>query len=182
MPSTKIPKNEQTSPTNKENQKKANTDLPEHVLIRFKSEDGLTISEHRNMIIAKGSAIFGKIGQGLSLDYIALLNKQIARGAPTYLFLTTREGWNGPYVTYECRLKNVQAQLDSTKYDFVPKYYSAEYKNVKTWFEILTFEKMSKLAMNRIFVLSSGRVIMSVISSSATVFRVGLKDLDSVQN
>lgn len=149
--------------------------LPVHVLIRVRSEDGQTITAHRKMIVAKGSAVLGKIGQGLGSDFIGVLNGQIAGGVPTYLFLTTREGWNGPYVTYQCRVKSVDRELPKSKRAVVPKYYSSEYANVKTWFEILSLDKMSKWEMNQIFVVSSGREIMSVINSSATVFRVSVK-------
>lgn len=150
-------------------------DTAVHVLLRIKSEDGQTINAHRSIIKAKGSAILGKIGQALSPTFIVSLNKQIAQDVETFLFLTTRDGWNGPYVTYQCRLKRVEAQLVESKSDLVPKYYSAEYKNIKTWFEISTMEMMSKAQMDKIFVLSSGRSIMSVIKSSATVFRVALE-------
>jgi hypothetical protein len=155
---------------------------PVHVLIRVRSEDGQTISEHRNMIVSKGSAVLGKTGQTLAPDFIMALNKQIAKGVETYLFLTTREGWNGPYVTYQCRLKGVERQLAESKLDLVPKYYSWNYKNVTTWFEISSLDKMSKLEMNQIFVLSSGRSIMSVINSSAVVFKVGLKTPEKIPN
>ena len=160
----------------KKKQKKTQEDLPpSHVLIRVRSEDGQTITEHRNMMVTRGSAILGKTGQAIGPDFADVLNKQIAKGIKTYLFLTTREGWNGPYVTYQCDLKGVASQIDKSKLDLVPKYYSWNYKNVTTWFEISSLEKMSKEGMNKIFVLSSGRPIMSVINTSAVVFRVGLK-------
>jgi len=43
---------------------------------------------------------------------------------------------------------------------------------VTTWFEISDIGKMSKVAMNKILVRSSGRTIMGVIKSSAVVFYV----------
>lgn len=154
---------------------KNSTNLPEHILIRMKSEDGLTIKEHGDIISRKGSAILGKIGQSLSAASIKSLNEQISRNIETYLFLTMKEGWNGEYVTYQCLLKNVSAQLDETKTELVPTYYSSTYKDIKTWFEISAMGKMTRENMNRIFVLSSGRQIMSVIKSTAAVFRVGLR-------
>lgn len=150
--------------------------IPEHILIRMKSEDGLTIKEHGDIISRKGSAILGKIGQSLSTTSIKSLNEQISQNIETYLFLTMKEdGWNGEYVTYQCLLKNVSAQLDETKRDLVPTYYSTSYKDIKTWFEISAIGKMTRENMNRIFVVSSGRSIMSVIKSTAAVFRVVLR-------
>jgi hypothetical protein len=149
--------------------------LPEHVLIRVRSEDGQTIKVHGDIISQKGSAILGKIGQSLSAAFIKSLNEQISRNVETYLFLTIREGWNGEYVTYQCLLKNVSAELDKTKIDLVPEYYSVSYKDIKTWFEISAMGRMTRDNMNRIFVFSSDRPIMSVIKSTAAVFRVGLR-------
>ncbi len=153
---------------------KAKTDLPVHALLRIRSEDGQTIKAHGDMIATRGFAFFGKIGHGLAPKFIKDLTEQIANKVPTFLFLTTREGWNGPYVTYQCRLRSVLPSLNEEQLGLVPKYYSGDYENVTTWFGISSLEKMSREEMNRIFVVSSGRVIMSVINSSATVFRVAL--------
>ena len=150
-------------------------EVPAHVLLRVRSEDGKTIKEHGNMVASKGAAILGKIGQGLGPSFITALNKQIENGVDTYLFLTIREGWNGPYVTYQCNLRSVDSELKKSKQSFVPKYYASEYENVSTWFEIVSMSKMSREEMNRIYVLSSDREIMSVIKSTAVVFRVGLR-------
>jgi hypothetical protein len=147
-----------------------------HILIRVRSEDGRTISAHQKIVGEKGKAVFGKIGQPLSSGMVNTLNEQIGQGARTLLFLTTREGWNGPYVTYQCGLKHVYERLDETTRPLVPKYYIFEEAKIGTWLEILSIQRMSRDEMNRIFVLSSGREIMSVIKSSATVFRVGVRE------
>ena len=150
--------------------------FPVHVLLRIKSEDGKTINAHESIIVSKGTAIIGKIGKGLGATFIETLNSQIARDVKTYLFLTTREGWNGPYVTYRCRLRHIMATLPEAKKDLVPRYYASDYKDIEAWFEISSISKMSRADMNRISVISSGREIMSVIGSSASVFHVGWKE------
>jgi hypothetical protein len=104
------------------------------------------------------------------------LSAQMAEGLPTYLFLTTREGWNGPYVTYRCELRGIYRTLDDAKRALVPQYYAHNYNDIATWLEISSIDKLSRDDMNRIFVLSSGRSIMSVIQTSAVVFRVGIKE------
>ena len=147
----------------------------EHVLLKVRSESGQTITAHADMVAAKGSAMLGKIGQAIGADFRDALNQQVGRGIKTYLFLTIREGWNGPYVTYRCLLRQVYETLDESKKALVPKYYLHESANVKTWFEIASMERLTREEMNRIFVLSSGREIMSVVNSSATVFRVAVQ-------
>ena len=146
-----------------------------HILLRVKTEDGKTIKAHKEIVDKKGLVLLGKLGRALSVASIKTLNDQIAGGTDTYLFLTTREGWNGPYVTYQCLIRGVDSQLDESQLFLVPKYYSSDYKNIKTWFKISSIDKMSKERMNQIYVLSSGRSIMSVVKSSATTFLVGLK-------
>lgn len=147
---------------------------PFHALIRVKSEDGKTIKAHAEIIRKEGVAILGKIGQPLGLAFMTALNKQVQNGNKTYLFLATREGWNGPYVIYQCELNEVQPYLVGNKQNLVPSYYSSEFKLIKTWFEIKTITKLSNDEMSKIYVLSSGRGISSVINSSASIFRVGL--------
>ncbi len=147
----------------------------EHVLLKVRSESGQTITAHSDMVAAKGVAMLGKIGQAVGADFRDALNQQIERGIRTYLYLTIREGWNGPYVTYRCLLRGVYETLDAEKKALVPKYYLHEIANIKTWFEIASMERLTREEMNKIFVLSSGREIMSVINSSATIFRVAVQ-------
>ncbi len=161
--------------TRKPRKPKPFANMPVNVLMRVRSEDGRTISAHERIIAAKGSALLGKIGKGLGPDFIKLMNGQIGRGVNTYLFLTTREGWNGPYVTFMCRLKGIETTLPESKRDLAPSYYAASFQDVNTWFEISSIAKMSRSDMNRITVISSGREIMSVIGSSASIFHVVLK-------
>lgn len=145
----------------------------QHILLRVRSEDGQTVRAHRDVIAAKGSAVFGKMGKRFSTEVVEAINSQIAKGIKTYLFLTTREGWNGEYVTYQCKLKHLEEKLSESRADLVPKYYSASGSLINAWFEICSIDRMSRSDMNRIFVLSSGREIMSVIATSAVAFRVG---------
>ena len=156
-----------------------NQDTPFHCLLRVRSESGQTIEAHAAMIAKEGAAVLGKIGQGVGPAFRGALNAQIERGDKTFLFLTTREGWNGPYVTYRCRLKAIYESLDGAKRALVPKYYAGDNNTIKTWFEISSIERLSRDDMNRIYVLSSSRSIMSVIASSATVFRVGVHDKEN---
>lgn len=156
-------------------QAKKNADRPLHVLLRVRSENGQTISAHTEIIQRKGTALLAKMGEPLGPDFKTKLTEQIARKVKTFLFLTTREGWNGPYVTYQCRLEQVSDSVPPNKQSLVPRYYGQVQATASTWFEISSMERLTRDEMNRIFVLSSGRSIMSVIASSATVFRVGVQ-------
>jgi hypothetical protein len=147
-----------------------------HLLIRVRSENGQTINAHADLVATRGAAIFGKLGQPVGPAFRKLLNDQIQHGTKTYLFLTTREGWNGEYVTYRCPLRQVHEILEAAKRSLVPTYYIGEAANIRTWLEVSGIDRLSREEMNRIFVLSSGRSVMSVIKSTAAVFRVVVGD------
>jgi hypothetical protein len=148
----------------------------EHVLLKVRSESGQTITAHADMVATKGVALLGKIGRGIGIKLKDSLNQQIESGINTFLFLTIREGWNGPYITYRCVLKQVLETLDAAQKAFVPRYYVHESENIKTWFEIAKVERLTREEMNKIFVLSSGREIMSVLNTSGTVFHVAVRE------
>jgi hypothetical protein len=147
-----------------------------HVALKVRTEtNGNTIKEHTKVVEKYGVALLGKMGQAIGTAFRNSLNDQIERGVRTYLFLTIREGWHGSFSTYQCLLRKVSASLDEEKKLFVPKYYVYESPTIKTWFEISSIELMTRENMNRIYVLTSGRSIMSVMNSSATIFRVGIE-------
>lgn len=151
-----------------------NSEQAQHLLLKVRSENGQTINAHESMLERKGVVMLGKMGQGVGTDFRAILNQQIEQGIRTYLFLTIREGWNGEYATYRCLLKRVSDTLDVSKKDLIPEYYRSSSGSIKAWFEIVSMTRLSRQEMNKIFVLSSKREIMSVITSSATIFHVGV--------
>jgi len=146
-----------------------------HCLLRVRSENGLTLAAHKDILSRRGTVVLGKMGDSLGPAFREVLNQQIERGVKTYLFLVTREGWNGPYVADRCLLRGVYDHLDSTQHSLVPRYYASDISRIRTWLQIDRMERLSREEMNRIFVRSSGREIMSVIKSSATIFKVGVK-------
>lgn len=148
----------------------------EHVLIRVRAEDGLTIEGHQNVIARHGIALFGKFGERLGPAFHDFLNRQTANGQKTYLFITTRLDWRHEYVTFRCPLRQVLNTLDESKRYLVPGYYVAQAPHIRTWFEIEGIERISREDMDRIFVLSSGRPITSAIFSRTGTFRVGIRN------
>ncbi len=143
--------------------------------MRTRNEDGLTFAAHAEVLGRRGSVLFGKMGKPLGTPLVAMLNSQIARGATTFLYLTTRIRWNGPYVTEACKLRHVYQSFPPGMRELVPSYYLNEADRIGTWFEVVEMTRLTKEEMNRIFVISSGREIMSVIKSSATLFKVSVR-------
>lgn len=145
-----------------------------HILLKVRSDNGQTISAHKQLIQAKGEVFLGKMGAAVGGELINTLNNQIDKGVATYLFLTIREGWNGEYVTFRCSLRRAHSGLPEGKKALVPQYYVHISTSIKTWFEITSMERLPREEMDKLFVLSSLRPIMGVVSSSATMFRVGI--------
>jgi hypothetical protein len=162
-------------PTTDKKPTKQEGKAPVHVLLRLKSASGETIAAHANMVARKGVAMLGKLGRaGLGDEFKAALNEQIKSGIRTYLFLTTKERWDTPYVTYWCLLKQVHSSLGSDKRTLVPGYYIHEAPNIKTWFEISSIDRLSQAESERIYVMSTGNSIASAIKGLNSVFRVGM--------
>lgn len=126
--------------------------------------------------------MLGKMGKTVSSAFQDRLNAQIAAGTPTYLFLTTREGWKGRYVTYRCPVRQVYQSMEAAKLHLVPAYYRDGAADMSTWFEITAVEPLTAEEMDRIVVLASGRRIMSVVSSTATTFHVGVEEPLALQS
>ena len=104
-----------------------------HVLLRVRSENGQTLTAHKEIVAKRGAALLGKMGQPIGPDFKDKLSEQIERGIKTFLFLTTREGWNGPYVTDRCLLRRVNDTLDAAKQSLVPSYYAYDQIPVRVY-------------------------------------------------
>ena len=149
-------------------------DVDFHVLLKFHSEGGLTISAHKETVKRKGSALLGKMGIPLAKNFQEALNARVARGVKTYLFLATREGPH-EYVIHRCLILGVyDGILDSSQESLVPQYYASRIREIHTWFEISSIHKLTHKEADRIFVLSSGHSISRVINGRPTIFRVGI--------
>lgn len=146
-----------------------------HVIVRVRSEDGLTISAHRKVIDLYHRALFAKIGKGLGAVTIDQLNSQISRGIPTYLFVATYEGWSAPFGIYQCELLGIHVDIKDDQKKLVPMYLQGAIKGVSTWFEIRTLLRVAQDDVKRIYVLSSGRESSGALKGATAMFKVGIK-------
>jgi hypothetical protein len=61
-----------------------------HLVVRFSDTMfgvGDVVSKHNEIIARHGTVWFGKLGQTLSQSRIDMLNKQVEKGIPTFLYL-----------------------------------------------------------------------------------------------
>lgn len=147
-----------------------------HVLMRVVSIQGLTVRAHQEMVARQGVALFGKMGRPISQDFQDTLNGQIANSEETFFFLITREGDKREYVTHKCQLTHVYAgMLDPAKQSLVPSYYANDIPNIRTWFEIATFARLTVDEAATIYTLSTGEGIMNALKGTGSIFRVGVR-------
>jgi hypothetical protein len=160
--------------------KQENVDPPKkptsHLLLRVRSEGGLTIDAHQKMVARYGLALFGKIGDPLGSEFQECLNSQIANGQRTYLFIVARPDINHPFETFRCPLRQVCNTLNSAKKHLVPGYYVGEASRIGSWFEIEGMERLGRDEVNSIFILKSGRLASESLYGQNAVFRVGIRD------
>ena len=152
-----------------------------HAALRIRSEDGATISSHRQVIEKHGQVMFAKIGKGLGSSFINQLNDQVEQSVPTYLFLATYEGPKQPYGYYRGDLLHVHQSLNEAQQTLVPSYLQYAIPEISTWFEIASISRLSQHETNRIYVLSSGRELASAISGTASLFKVGVKGIADME-
>jgi hypothetical protein len=147
-----------------------------HLLLRVRSEGGLTIEAHQKLIARHGATLFGKFGGPLGAEFQAHLNRQIASGQRTYLFIAARPDIHHVFVIFRCPLRQVHCSLSSSKRYLVPDYYVGEASRVGTWFEIGEMERLGRDEVNSIFVLKSGRPVADAMYGQTAVYRVGIRD------
>ena len=154
-----------------------------HVIVRVRSEDGLTITAHRNIINLHGMALFAKIGRGLTPAVVSLINQQIQQDVPTYLFIATFDGWKEPFAIYQCKLNRISTVIAPEQMEFVPTYLHGIASTVGTWFEICGIKRIAKEDIRRIHIFTSDREVSGALRGPAALFKVkisGTSDLKTV--
>lgn len=150
----------------------SSSDTVAHVVLRVKSEEGLTLSAHRRLIEKHGRAMFAKIGKGLSTSFFEQLNSQIKQGIPTYLFLAVYDGWNAPFDISQSELLGIHTEISSDDKIFIPDYVRPLIANVHTWFEIGSIRRVAQSELKRIRLLTTRREISGSLRGATSMFRV----------
>jgi hypothetical protein len=97
---------------------------------------GDVISIH-NEVVKKHKAVwFGKMGGTLSLSRIDLLNKQIARKTPTFVYLV--KGNRKKSTPYKAQILDITRDFPKKEKDLIPLYYTEKklLKFMSVWFKI----------------------------------------------
>lgn len=98
---------------------------PIHLLLRFSDsllKEADTIENHKEVIQRAGAVWFGKMGSPISQHYMDILNDQIEKGIPTFVFLV--KGNRRESTAYRGTLLFASKLLPTSESHLVPAYYS----------------------------------------------------------
>jgi hypothetical protein len=139
-----------------------------HLLIRFSDtllKTGDTISAHNQVVEREGAVWFGKMGSPVSQNNIVILNGQVEKGIPTFVYLV--KGNRRKSIAYRSRLIFALKTLPKTETDLVPTYYAElnipQY--VKFWV------KLTKIDLVDFSNLKQMQVASSVLSLAETLVK-----------
>lgn len=148
---------------------------PFHLVVRFSDSMfgvGDVVALH-NAIVTKHDAVwFGKLGQTLSQGRVDLLNQQIAKKTPTFLYLV--KGNRRKSTAYRADLLAVTREKPGEA-ALIPSYYAEKnlLQYMKAWMKIGRIESIEMSEMDRLKALNSVFPISeTLVRSSSGYFLV----------
>lgn len=140
---------------------------PFHLVIRFSDTMfgvGNVVARHNDIVTAHGAVWFGKLGQTFSQSRVDLLNKQIEKNIPTFLYLV-----RGNYKKSTAFRSQLQAVSKSIPEEtiLIPVYYAEKdlLQYMKVWVKFGEIEPIDFTEMNNF------KAIHSVYPLSETLTR-----------
>jgi hypothetical protein len=147
-----------------------------HLAVRF--SDNLfsvgEVTEKHNEVVSKfGYVWFGKFGNTISESRIEMLNQQITKGIPTYIYLV--KGNRKKSTFYQADLLGIARQLPNGEEKCFPEYYAQHdlVKFIKTWFKISQISPIESSALSKLKAVGSIYPIQeTLVRSSSGYFLV----------
>jgi hypothetical protein len=127
---------------------------------------GDVVSKHNEVVALHGAVWFGKLGQTLSQGRIDMLNQQVEKEIPTFLYLV--KGNRRKSTAYRAPLLFVSKEIPKEK-ALIPAYYAEKdlIQYMKAWMKIgpiepIEMDRMNGLkALNSVFPISETLVLSS---------------------
>jgi len=142
-------------------------DNPFHLVVRFSDtmfDVGDVVSLHNNVVTEHGAVWFGKLGQTLSQERVEMLNKQVEKNIPTFLYLV--KGNRRKSTAYRAPLIIVEKETPNET-ELIPAYYAEKdlIQYMKAWMKIGRIEAIDMTEMWKM------KAINSVFPISETLVR-----------
>lgn len=149
---------------------------PVHVVMRY-SEQFLgvddTVGEHQKIIRKKGSVAVGKFGRPLASGWVERLNKQIASGFKTSLYLVKKSP--DGYAAFRLNVMRVTRDRDASIEKIIPKYYleGTTLRRMTMWFVCDSVTSTKPTVLDSLHIASSGySARRAILTSMAGMFVV----------
>ena len=121
---------------------------------------------HAAVLEANGAVLFGKVGRPMGTSTMALVNEQVERGIPTYLFLAAPAAM---------RMRVFRGQVEAVgpataQHDaaLVPAYYKQQNLTARigSWFRLSSLERDEVATLRGLVNAKSGRPVLSLFAAS----------------
>jgi len=145
--------------------------IPLHLVIRFSDtmfDVGDVISIHNEVVDQQGAVWFGKLGGTLSLSRIDLLNKQIEKKVPTFIYLV--KGNRKKSTPYKANMIAVTRDFPKKEKALIPSYYSEKklLKYMSVWFKIGHIEQVEMSDLKNLKTINSIFPIEETLARSSS--------------
>jgi len=142
-------------------------DKPLHLVVRFSDtmfSVGNVTALHNAVVAEHGAVWFGKLGQTISQGRVDMLNKQVEKGIPTFLYLV--KGNRRKSTAYRASLMQMSKEIPKENI-LIPAYYAKKdlLQFMKAWMKIGQIEAIEMSEMDRL------KAINSVFPISETLVR-----------
>jgi hypothetical protein len=144
---------------------------PLHLVIRFSDtmfDVGDVISIHNGVVEQQGAVWFGKLGGTLSLSRIDLLNKQIEKKIPTFIYLV--KGNRKKSTPYKANVVAVTRDFPKKEKALIPSYYSEKklLKYMSVWFKVEHIEQVEMSDLKNLKTINSIFPIEETLARSSS--------------
>jgi hypothetical protein len=128
---------------------------------------GDVVSKHNEIVASHGAVWFGKLGQTLSQNRIEMLNHQIEKKIPTFLYLV--KGNRRKSTAYRASLLLVSREIPENK-ALIPAYYAEKdlIQYMKAWMKIGQIESIELSEMDKLKAINSVFPIAETLALSSS--------------
>jgi hypothetical protein len=125
------------------------------------------VVEHDAISRNRGSVLFGRVGRGLAKEKISLLRDAIDSHQKPSMYLIRKSEFE--YEFFRSEIIGIWGPGYKPDMSCCPAYYSDLYNDITLWIEIRAFEKIQKDGMLAIRLMSTGRPILDLLASQASL-------------
>jgi hypothetical protein len=146
------------------------TEKHHHLVVRFSDTMfgmGDVAALHNKIVNEQGFVWFGKLGQTIAQKRVDMLNEQVAKNIPTYLYLV--KGNRKKSTAYRADLLSISREEPEDK-AFYPAYYAEKeiIQYMKAWMKVGKIEAIEMTEMAKLKALNSVFPISETLARSSS--------------